>query len=216
MAGFFPPMGSQVWNENLSWQPIPVHTEPQDQDYLLAAGKQCDHFDYQMIQYLNTTAYTELFEKYRSLIRYMEINSGTTLSTYTDISTFYDVLMVEKLKGFWYGNKPLLIRIYFPPEFINISEKIHSLPPWAEQVMEIGGDLEYLYLNWFPMWTATPEMKKFRSGYLLKEILDHFGDKVQSKLSPDRSLWMYFAHDITLVSMLNTLGLYEVMVFLIN
>ena len=32
LAGLFPPQGSQVWNEKLLWQPIPVHTVPKDLD----------------------------------------------------------------------------------------------------------------------------------------------------------------------------------------
>lgn len=53
-------------------------------------------------------------------------------------------------------------------------------------------------------------MKKLKMGFLLKEILDRFTSKIQSKLLPNRSLWMYFAHDSTIASMLNTLGLFKV------
>lgn len=53
------------------------------------------------------------------------------------------------------------------------------------------------------------EMKKLRSGYLLKEILDRSKNKTSSTLSPDRSLWMYFAHDNSIADMLNSLGLYK-------
>lgn len=31
-AGLFPPKGPQVWNENLLWQPIPIHYLPRSQD----------------------------------------------------------------------------------------------------------------------------------------------------------------------------------------
>ena len=33
--GLFPPAGPQVWDPQLPWQPIPVHTVPLDQEYLL-------------------------------------------------------------------------------------------------------------------------------------------------------------------------------------
>lgn len=76
--------------------------------------------------------------------------------------------------------------------------------------MKPGGALEYLSKFFYTIFTRTTEMKKLRSGFLLKEMLDRFADKTQSSLSPDRSLWMYFAHDSTIANMLNSLGLFEV------
>ena len=34
-SGLFPPAGPQVWDPQLPWQPVPVHTVPLDQEYLL-------------------------------------------------------------------------------------------------------------------------------------------------------------------------------------
>jgi len=34
LAGLFPPEKSQVWNDDLLWQPVPVHTEPLDSDHV--------------------------------------------------------------------------------------------------------------------------------------------------------------------------------------
>lgn len=55
-----------------------------------------------MIEYENTTAYTELFKEYRSLIKYVEQKSGLKLRTLTDITNLYDTLFIEKLKNFRY------------------------------------------------------------------------------------------------------------------
>lgn len=76
--------------------------------------------------------------------------------------------------------------------------------------MEPCDDFEYIAMFWFEIFTPTTEMKKLRMGFLLKEILDRCASKVQKTLTPDRALWMYFAHDSTIAAMLSTLGLFEV------
>lgn len=53
-------------------------------------------------------------------------------------------------------------------------------------------------------------MKKLKTGYFLKEMLNHFKAKISSTLKPDRSLWIYSAHDATIISILNGLNVYDV------
>lgn len=74
-------------------------------------------------------------------------------------------------------------------------------------------DFEHLAMFYFRIFTSTVEMKRLKSGFLLKEILNRFTNKTQQTLSPDRFLWMYFAHDNTIANMLNSLGLYKVLNF---
>lgn len=62
--------------------------------------------------------------------------------------------------------------------------------------------------------TYTPQLARLKLGPLLKEILDRFVSKTVSKLNPDRSLWIYSAHDTTVANLLNTLGLFEVNIFM--
>lgn len=76
--------------------------------------------------------------------------------------------------------------------------------------MKPGGDFEYLAKFSYQIQTRTTEMKKLKSGFLLKDILDRCKIKTQPLLIPDRSLRMYFGHDSTIASMLNSLGLFEV------
>lgn len=85
------------------------------------------------------------------------------------------------------------------------------LPDWVGNALNSGGDLEYLAMCYFKIYTAFTEMKKLKSGFLLKDMLDRFRSKVESTLTPDQlSLFMYFAHDITMTNMLNSLGLFKV------
>lgn len=70
--------------------------------------------------------------------------------------------------------------------------------------------MEYIATFDFKTYTDTPQLARLKSGFLLKEIIEHFYQKVNSTLQPNRSVWMYSAHDITITNMLNSLNLYEV------
>lgn len=62
----------------------------------------------------------------------------------------------------------------------------------------------------FRTFTRTPEMTRMKFGFLLREIVQHFMNKTESTLHPDRSLWLYSAHDYSITSLLDALGVYDV------
>lgn len=79
-----------------------------------------------------------------------------------------------------------------------------------------NGTLEYLTAINFVAFTHTTEMKKAKAGFLIKEIFERFKNKTRSLLEPDRSLWIYSAHDNTIINVLNALNVYEVFMALYN
>lgn len=92
----------------------------------------------------------------------------------------------------------MLIRIHF-----------HRLPEWTKKVYP-GGDMKWISGQSFVTNTATPVLKRLKAGFLLREILTRLTNKTLSKLTPDRTLHMYSAHDTTVASLLNTLGVFDV------
>lgn len=101
LAGLFPPKYDDMWHSTIEWQPIPVHTTNLHDDYVLASEKRCDHFDYIMLEYMNTTEYKSLFKNYRNQLKHLREMSGKKLETLTDICNLYDTLFIEQLKGKW-------------------------------------------------------------------------------------------------------------------
>lgn len=87
-----------------------------------------------------------------------------------------------------------------------------SLPEWTRSVFTPTGELQRIAEYFLKFSTETTETKKLKSGFLLKEILERFQKKSEAKLEPDRSLWLYSGHDVTLGSILNSLGLFEVVI----
>lgn len=87
---------------------------------------------------------------------------------------------------------------------------ILRLPEWAQQTMRPNGTLENISKLYFKLAAATPELARLQSGFLIKEILEHFTKKIDSTLQPNRTLWLYSGHDLTISYMLQSLGLFEV------
>lgn len=63
----------------------------------------------------------------------------------------------------------------------------------------------------YAMATATKKLARLKSGFLLKEMVQRFSDKIYEKLKPDRTLWLYSSHESALANMLNSLGMFEVL-----
>lgn len=102
LAGFFPPAGNQVWNDNLNWQPIPVHTIPGEGDYMLHAKTACDRYEYEMANYLiEDGRFNKTIESVRPLIDYIKKYSGMNEMNMYDLEhNIYDTLSVEQMEGF--------------------------------------------------------------------------------------------------------------------
>lgn len=70
--------------------------------------------------------------------------------------------------------------------------------------------MKYIAKFHLKLYTDTPLLARLKSGFLIKKIFDCFTQKMNSTLKPDRSLFLYSAHDVTIANLLNSLGLFEV------
>ncbi|KAJ6666505.1 hypothetical protein lerEdw1_020228 [Lerista edwardsae] len=64
LAGLYPPTGSQIWNPELLWQPIPVHTVPQSQDYLHSPIPDCPRYIRIQAQTMNSKKFQKALKPY--------------------------------------------------------------------------------------------------------------------------------------------------------
>lgn len=81
---------------------------------------------------------------------------------------------------------------------------------WAEKAIESNGTMEYIAMYDTILWSATSQLARLKPGFLLKEMLERFSQKINSSLQPNRSLWIYSTHYYMIANMLNGLGLFEV------
>lgn len=83
------------------------------------------------------------------------------------------------------------------------------IPKWAEEEIKPGGVMEYIAAFDFVLYAATPELARFASGFLIKEIAENFSQKINGTLNPDRVLWLYSGHDYSITNALNSFGLFK-------
>lgn len=67
----FPPVGKSVWDADLLWQPIPVHTKPEKDDEVLAMKKYCMAYNKEKERYKHSKAYKDRLSKYQNLMKYV-------------------------------------------------------------------------------------------------------------------------------------------------
>lgn len=99
MAGLFPPKPSHVWNKDLKWQPIPIHTIPESEDYVLAGEKQCNKYQWALKKFEQTNEYLDLIRNYKDLYEYLEKYSGKKMRTPVDVLNLYDALRIESWRN---------------------------------------------------------------------------------------------------------------------
>lgn len=96
MVGLFPPITKEeVWHTDLNWQPIPIHTLPLDDDYLLNSFVECARFDQLFERRLNDPDVSYLMKKHQQLIEFMAQNSGMPLRRIDDVWKLYSGLVIE-------------------------------------------------------------------------------------------------------------------------
>ncbi|KAK4877858.1 hypothetical protein RN001_010364 [Aquatica leii] len=179
LAGLYPPTADQTWNIHLSWQPIPIHTEPGEEDYLLAMKKPCEKYQQLYETLMNDDEFVEIRRKNSNLYKNLSKNSGQKIDNLVMLQNLYNVLYIEDLYNF-------------------------TLPEWTKAVypepLKQWSDFS------FKTATYTTDLARLKTGPLLNEIAAHF---TNATMQHSKRFHMYSAHDTTIADILNTLGLFE-------
>lgn len=94
LAGLFPPTGNQIWNEDLLWQPIAVHSIPKKMDFFIYA-EACGQYLNARKQLEESAEVKSLKEQHRELFEFVEQHSGQPMRTIGEMRDFYETLIVE-------------------------------------------------------------------------------------------------------------------------
>lgn len=91
LAGFYTPIGRQVWNTRLPWQPIPVHTKPLDSDYLIGGQvpSTCSSYQKAYANYLQSPQMKLKQQKAKPFFDFISKQMNAT------VDDFFDLLLVR-------------------------------------------------------------------------------------------------------------------------
>lgn len=95
LAALFPPEDNQIWNDDLLWQPIAVHSLPKKLDYLID-GTACARYMKALREYETSAAIKTFTAQHQELCEYLELHSGQPVNNLKHIRDLYIVLLTEQ------------------------------------------------------------------------------------------------------------------------
>ncbi|XP_014217450.1 venom acid phosphatase Acph-1-like [Copidosoma floridanum] len=153
-AGLWPPVGPQIWKEDLPWQPIPFEYKPATEDAVLL-GTLCPTF---------------------------KLETSRVLSERDDLTGAH-VQLVSRLHDIGIMNISTLLDVpslYFTLE--NAVELNRTLPQWASSVFP-GQGLLNATLAAYELLSQTKAQRQLNGGALVKLLLQDFHEADERKIS---------------------------------
>ncbi|KAJ8972001.1 hypothetical protein NQ314_000432 [Rhamnusium bicolor] len=155
LAGLYPPVSKQVWDQDIKWQPIPIHTTSEKEDAVLAAKKPCPKYDQLSKQLFKSEFFRNISHINHDLYAYLTRYSGQTVSTLETLEYLYNTLLIETMYNY-------------------------TLPDWAARVFP--EKLEPWAFLSFATQTYTTELARLKTGPLINEIITYFKNVTAKKV----------------------------------
>ncbi|XP_037094239.1 testicular acid phosphatase homolog [Pollicipes pollicipes] len=191
LAGLYPPQGADVWDAQLAWQPIPVHTRPVQTDFKLKSYDCCAAYQRERERVFDSPEMAALVARNAALFAYLGEHSGKDVTDLEKLSYLYDTLWIEAHHNLTTPDWALA-----PPP--------GATAPAFPDLMKPLNDIE------FGVFGATPLLRRLGGGPLLKEMLENMQARVDGTLQPpSRRMFVYSAHDVNVACVLTTLQVYN-------
>uniref|UniRef100_A0A9J7Z567 Lysosomal acid phosphatase n=1 Tax=Cyprinus carpio carpio TaxID=630221 RepID=A0A9J7Z567_CYPCA len=182
LAGMFPPNGSEEFNPDLKWQPIPVHTVPVDKEKLLSFPlEDCPRYT----QLMNETEKTDIFLNMTETYKMVRNKTGLEKANIETIWSFYDTLFCEAKHGMR------------PPDWVtpSVMETLKMLKNFGFQIL-------------FGIYKRK-EKCRLQGGLLLDQIIKNLSNAAAPDSKQEVKMMVYSAHDTTVVALQEALNVFN-------
>ncbi|CAJ1087006.1 lysosomal acid phosphatase isoform X1 [Xyrichtys novacula] len=186
LAGLYPPAGQQVFNPNLIWQPIPVHTVPLNEERLLIYPiADCPRYQQLMNETEHTEEYLNVTAEYRDIIDLVRNKTGLNKTDVQSVWSVYDTLFCE-------------------------SRHNKTAPNWVTP--DVMGKLKFLKdFGFRASFGLHKQQEKSRllGGVLLGEIVKNLTKMADPDPKQKLRLMMLSAHDTTVAALQASLNVFN-------
>lgn len=142
LAGMFPPKGNQIWNKDIPWQPIPIHTTPMNQDALIYLGKPCPKHDKIVQELKNQEEYKQFVQYLQPTINYIEKHIKEKCNTIEELIFIHDALFVESFYGL---ELPRWTETFYPNYTMPLLALFFKLPAYTPQLARLNAGMYAVY-----------------------------------------------------------------------
>ncbi|NP_001121203.1 lysosomal acid phosphatase S homeolog precursor [Xenopus laevis] len=185
LAGLYPPEGPQIFNPNITWQPIPIHTIPESEDQLLKFPiSPCPAYVKLQEETRQSAEYINMTTTYKAFLQMVANKTGLSDCTLESVWSVYDTLFCEKTHNF-------------------------SLPTWAtaDVLSKLNKLKDFSFVFLFGVHERVKKAR-LQGGVLVDQILKNM-TAAANNASNGLKLLAYSAHDSTLGALQLALDVYN-------
>ncbi|OXU21381.1 hypothetical protein TSAR_006620 [Trichomalopsis sarcophagae] len=183
LAGLYPPRPIQQWDTKTNWQPVLVSFKSKYEDKLLVP-QFCEEYQEEYESVRNSLDYQSKAQALEPFMKELAKNMGrATPISVMDMNHLYHTLAAE--------------------QSMNL-----SLPHWADSIypdgkLRDGALLQYLHYGY------NDKLKRLSGGVVLQKIIRDMKAAQLNKDKPGFKIHVYSGHELNVVMLLHTLGLYN-------
>uniref|UniRef100_A0A1B6JGN8 acid phosphatase n=1 Tax=Homalodisca liturata TaxID=320908 RepID=A0A1B6JGN8_9HEMI len=183
LAGLYPPTGFQLWDKEILWQPIPIYSNSPDKSQDL---NECPRYMQERLS-AGKIYIADNYTNLTAVVNYLNRITGANLTSILGLFISWDTLTSEEVEG------------YILPEW---TKKVYPQP-----MNDLAGKLYYSF------FASTYTICRLVMGNFVDEMLTVMKSVVNGTLTPDRKMYFYSGHDISLVTLQAILGIPQTSMF---
>lgn len=181
LAAFFKPRGKWVWNNDLKWQPVPIHTRPGPEDWVLNEDAECPAADEEAAKFPRSREGIAYTRKYRDLMGELTVMSGKPVTDPSSVQSVQGVSLVEKINR------------------LPVGEWVNRLWPQMVEAANEGFVVKY----------ASKKIQRLRGGPLLNHVTELMKKSATASNPENPKAFMYSTHDAIVTALMSAMGVFN-------